>query len=530
VEIENKVQKPQWEVKIADDKLKVTLTVIPGYYLYRKLKDKKPGDHIQLEVEERKELYPIETGMILDRLKEMGVVYGIDYLEILRACTAGEAGTYVIAKGKEPVPGEHGRFVPMKELDMKVGLKERSDGTIDYREFREFPSVERGQVIGMIQPPVPGKPGTTVTGEPAMPPEVLPLVVSEGKGVALADDGVKVVATEAGTPDIKIRGQSVRISVKPKLLIEKDVDLETGNIHFPGDVQITGSVQNEMLVEAQGNVSVLGNVYMAKIVAGNSIVVQNNIITSDVTAGQDNMLVVELSQKLKEIIEQMKQMVTVIDQLSAVPAFKRTTFTRTGLGPIIMILCDGKFKSFRSLITSFMAKLKEGKESLDPVWFEFGEQLKNGFGIASEFKSVNDINRMIQKAEELYSQTWDAQEDSGCFIKAKFVQNSEMVSSGDISIVGQGVYNSRLYAGGFIQIDGFVRGGEIYAAKGISIGEAGTKGGIMTKISVPKGRTIRIQNALEDTVIQIGQKMHRFLLKTSNVYARLDEDGQLQIM
>ncbi len=529
VELENEVQEPHWEVKMADDKLKVTLTVMPGFYLYRKLKDKKPDSHIQLEVEERKEPYPIETGVILDRLKEMGVVYGIDFTEIARACAGGEAGTYVIAKGIEPVPGKHGRFVPMKELDIKVGLKERSDGTIDYREFKEFPSVERGQIIGVIQPPVPGKPGTTVTGEPAMPPDVLPLAVYEGKGVALVDDGVKVIATEAGIPDIKIKGQSVRISVKPKLLIGKDVDLETGNVHFTGDVQIAGSVQDGMLVEADGNVSVFENVNRAKIIAGNSVIVQNNVITSDVTAGKNNMLVVELSQKLKEMIEQMKQMVAAIHQLSAVSAFKTTTFTRTGLGPLLMILCDGKFKSFRSLTASFIAKVKDGTEYLDPMWIGLAEQLKNGFSIASDFKSVEDIIRLIQKAEELYSHTQDSPENSGCFIKAGFVQNSQMVSSGDISIVGQGVYNSRLYAGGFIQVDGFVRGGEIYAAQGISIWEAGTKGGITTKISVPKGKTIRIHHAMEDTVIQIGQKMHRFLQKATNVYARLDEDGTLQI-
>lgn len=104
-----------------------------------------------------------------------------------------------------------------------------------------------------------------------------------------------------------------------------------------------------------------------------------------------------------------------------------------------------------------------------------------------------------------------------------------MYSAGDIHIVGEGVYNSKLYGKGTIQIDGYVRGGEIYAGKGISIREAGSKGGIPTKIQVPKEQSIIINRALEGTVIQIGDRTHTFTLEMHFVRARLNENGVLLI-
>lgn len=531
VELQDEVHDPTWELKLSDNKMEAILKVTPGTRILRRLKDKSPSNFVQLEVNEKKIPIIIETGPIMDKLKEMDIVHGVDYFEIARACMSEEVGSFIIANGTPPTLGKHGYFKPVQEVEIKKGLKERSDGTIDYREIQEFPSADRGQVIGVVHPPVPGFPGTSVTNEPVFPPEVSPLAVCAGRGVALVEGGARVVATDAGHPEIIVKGQLAKISVVPKLLIGRDINLQTGNVHYIGDVEIVGSVQDGMIVEAQGNVLVRNNVNMAKVTAGSSVIVQNNIISSEITAGRSNLLKAEIFQIVGELIEQMRQMAVAINQLSSVSAFKVTSFTRTGLGPLIKILCDGKFKSFPPLTMTLINKIKSGTDTLGDEWIEFSQRMHNGFItiLSSDLRSGEDIMSMIKTAEELYASIQDPDQEENCFIKASFAHNSQIYSSGDILIVGQGIYNSKLHAGGFIEVDGFVHGGEIYAARGIKIGEAGTKGGIVTRITVPKSETIKIKMALEDTVIQIGTKSHRFIVQAYNVFARLDDNGQLII-
>lgn len=531
VELQDEKHDPTWELVISDNKMEAILKVTPGKLIRRRLKDKTPSNYVQLEIDEKIIHIIIETDPIMAKIKEMGIVHGVDYSEIARACMSEEAGSFIIANGTPPRPGKHGFFEPVQEVEIKKGLKERSDGTIDYREIQEFPSADRGQVIGIVRTPVPGIPGTSVTNELVFPPEVCPLSISVGKGVVLLEDGTKLVATDVGHPEVIIRGQFAKISIIPKLTIGKDIDLQTGNVHYIGDIEILGSVQDGMTVEARGNVLVRNNVNMAKINAGSSIIVHKNIITSQITAGKSNFLKAEISHILGDIVEQMKQMAVAINQLSSVSAFKVSSFTRTGLGPLIKILCDGKFRIFPSLATTFINKIKSGSEVLGEDWFAFSERMYNAYipPHSSNLQSVEDVLRLIKTAEELYASTQNWDEEENCLIKASFVHNSQLYSSGDILICGQGIYNSNLYAGGFVEVDGFIRGGEIFAAKGVQIGEAGTKGGIVTKITVPKSETIKIKIAMEDTVIIIGTKSHRFLIQTLNVCARLDDEGQLII-
>jgi hypothetical protein len=530
VELQDEVKEPEWELRLSEDKMSVALKVVPGYRIQRRLKNMAPATHVQLEHEENKIPLIIETDPIMDKLKEMGVVYGIEYAEIAAACTAEQAGTFVIAKGSPPSPGKNGCFMPIHETEIKKGIKEREDGSVDFREIQEFPTVVPGQVLGNILPPVEGIYGTSVTNDQIPPPEVYPLIVQEGKGVSLVDEGMKIIATDAGHPEIVIKGQLAKISIIPKIVIGKDVNLETGNVHYAGAVDVHGSVQDGMCVEAEGDVTIGTNVNRAKVIAGGSIIVHRNIISSQVTAGNRNIMLAEISQLLAQIVEQMKKMAGAINQLSQVSSFKVSSFARTGLGPLIKILCDGKFKTFPPLMAAFIHKVKSSAEWLDADWIKLCADLHKGLIVVGsvEIKSVDDMLILIHRAEELIADS-EVGPETECFVKAGIVHNSQVYSSGDVYVVGQGVYNSKLYAGGCIRVEGCVRGGEIYAEKGIYIDEAGTRGGIATKISVPTDETIRIKLALEDTIIQIGSRMYKFLEETPNVHGRLNEHGELKL-
>ncbi|WP_186445966.1 FapA family protein [Paenibacillus cremeus] len=525
VELSDEERAPKWELLLSDNKMEALLKIVPGVRIYRRLKDAAPSNFIQLEVEEKIIPIMIDSGSMMNEIRAIGIVHGVDYTEIARACTSDEAGTFIIAKGNPPTPGKNGCFLPIKEVTIKKGVMERPDGTVDYREIQEFPSVERGQVLGVIQPPMPGIPGQTTTNEFVPPPEALPLTVQEGRGVVLVEDGTKVVAIEAGQPDIKMIGTTAKISVVPKLVVGTDVSLQSGNVRYIGDVEVLGSVQDGMLVEAQGNILVHGSVFKSKIIAGNSVIIHKNAISSTISAGKSSMLEQELTGILGGVYNQLSQMMVAMHQIMSVSAFKVRTIDRTGLGPLLKILCDGKFKSVPPLIISLCNKIKTGKCELDPEWLSLAELLHQNFITpqASGLRSMYDLEVFLKKVEMVYKSAATEKEAVNCFIKASYLQNCELYSAGDIQIAGNGIYNSKLYAKGMIQLDGYVRGGEIFAEKGVKIREAGTKGGIPTKIQVPKDQTIMINCALEETVIQIGNKTHTFTRETQLVRARLDE-------
>src|SRR5690606_8290068 len=152
-----------------------------------------------------------------------------------------------------------------------------------------------------------------------------------------------------------------------------DVDLESGNIRFIGDLEITGSVQDGMTAEAKGTLTVRRNVYAARIAAGESINVMHNIISSDVSAGRQDMIGAQLSRMAASIGRQMKQMIEVLRQLASVPAFEQS-LARTGLGPLVKALCEGRFKELPASIGMLQRELAKGDGMLGEEWKQFALQ------------------------------------------------------------------------------------------------------------------------------------------------------------
>lgn len=526
VETEEKMREPEWDVTLSDDQLEAYLHVVPGYSLRRTLKDREPDYYVELEVSVRKELIPVELEAVMQRLDSLGVKAGLDFESIVRACQSEEEAVFVVARGIHPIPGTHGCFVPFKELEVKNQFKQRTDGTVDFREFQDIPSVERGQVLGLIQPPVQGKPGTSVTGNPVLPEEALPLIVVEGRGVEIVD-GIKIVAMEAGQPVMKLDGRYASASIVPILTIPHDVSLKSGNVHYAGGVDVKGSVQDGMLVEAFHGVTIRGNVNMAKICAGHSIHIRHNVITSEIAAGKSNMPAQELNRMLEELLGQLNRMMQAMQQIMSITETKSKAADRNGLAFVINLLCGGKFKTVPRLIIHFCQKIKEEKGTLDKVWPALGEQLVKGFVTPhlSNMNSMKDVQALVKEAGDVYKAYAKDRLDPDCCVSASYVQNSKIYSAGHVEVVGKGVYHSKLYAEGAVRIEGYARGGEIYAGQGIAIREAGSRGGISTRLKVPRNREIIMDRVLEGTVVQIGVRTYTFAQEMEHVTVKLSEGG-----
>lgn len=135
------------------------------------------------------------------------------------ACNTSIPGSYLIAEGQWPIEGKDGSFEMTFDTSARfVKPKRRKDGTVDYREIKEFPTVNEGQVLGYVMPPVPGVPGINVKGEPVPPSPIHEVIPVEGRGTVWTDNGSQVVAIMSGMPQVHQQGTRIRVSILPLLM------------------------------------------------------------------------------------------------------------------------------------------------------------------------------------------------------------------------------------------------------------------------------------------------------------------------
>lgn len=218
--------------------------------------------HIKSLYEVEKIVFPLEDSQVQPFFKNI-----VDH---------GKSGKKIlIAEGTPPVPGRPEMIELRKEMTLKIGKMDET-GRIDYKEKDSFIVVNEDEVIAEVLPMIPPENGVNVRGE-----ETIAKIEGEnpyriGQNVRKDPDNPSlIVAASDGVLEIDEDG---KIHVENKLTIHGNVNLETGNVHFPGTVEIKGTVETGFLVEADGNVLVHDNVEDAKIVSGGNIIVLNGVI------------------------------------------------------------------------------------------------------------------------------------------------------------------------------------------------------------------------------------------------------------
>ena len=527
LKVENEEKPTRWKISMDEQRLKVFLHVEPGHKMIRNVPDIAPDHHIEIVVEEKSEiLNSINYSEVMQRLESLRVKHGFHQDEIVRAMEAKEPGIFEIASGRSPISGKDGWIELKVNLDSTKGPKEKDGGLVDFRDLHTIPTVDRGKVIAIIHPPVPGQIGCTVTNEPLPAKQTLPIVLKAGQGVSIVDD--KVVSTEPGRPRIEQRGQLVKVAIMPKLTHMGNVDLSSGNIRFMGDVEICGAVEERMIVEAEGDIMIHKAVNFASITASGAITTFGSIIGSEVSAGKNNLLVTELGHLLGNINQNIEKIISLIKQLTISPAFKSSDFSRGGLQPLIRILMEKKFKNFPPLVKKYVEIVRRGEGYLhDDAWREVSVSLSQLFlSLTNEVTSLERIELLSKKITQLHEIS-KVQVEPNSYITIPNAQNSSLYSSGNILILGQGCINTKIHAGGKLLIEGILRGGEVYGRLGVELNEVGSESGTPTAISVPGDQTVSINKAMEGTTIKIGNVKYMFKEMRHRVKARLNENEKI---
>ncbi len=212
---------------------------------------------------------------VVNEIRAQGITQGILHEKLRGALATGHCSKLLIARGEEPVQGEHARFEALLDQKEEELAEIDEDAVVHYADLGHLLLINVGDPLMRRTPPVPGVNGVNIKGQvvPALPVPDLGFNKDCVGAEPSKDDPDLLVAAIAGQPQLITNG----VKINPIVEIE-DVDLSTGNVEFSGTVKIKGDVKTGMRLRVAGDVFVGGTVEAAEIIAGGNITVKGGII------------------------------------------------------------------------------------------------------------------------------------------------------------------------------------------------------------------------------------------------------------
>ncbi len=215
-----------FEITISDDQTSATLKkILPDQSDYEKY----------------------SSAEILDLLRHKHISFGIlDDDAIDTWLSKSNIDQVIIASGDAADPGENGSLKFHFETEFTNPGKINEDGTIDFRDRGEIPFVEKDTLLAQKKPARESKPGMSISSTPIPVEETIDPAFEAGPGTQLSEDGLSIHAAIDGQPHLDKLGT---ISVNPELVIPGDVDYETGNVDFKGNIVVKGRIKEGFKVK-----------------------------------------------------------------------------------------------------------------------------------------------------------------------------------------------------------------------------------------------------------------------------------------
>ncbi len=124
-----------------------------------------------------------------------------------------------------------------------------------------------------------GKPGIDVNGNPILVSDTNDIALKCGDGTLLSQNGLEVHAKIDGQPNLTLAGD---LSVFAELIVDGDVDFNTGNIDFDGNVVVKGTIIDGFTIKC-GNLNAK-EIFGAKIFAIGDVHVSGGILRTQIKA------------------------------------------------------------------------------------------------------------------------------------------------------------------------------------------------------------------------------------------------------
>ncbi len=185
-----------------------------------------------------------------DLLSKNNINHGIKEIDINKLITGK---SYCIAEGSYPEKGADAKVTYLEIPERKPVIHE--DGKADYFEMNFIFEIKEGDWLGEKIPAQPGIEGKNIFGETVPAPfgDDIPLQYDPDAAREVVENGkIVLYASKSGA----VENQNGLLTVKNHLMIDRDVGIATGDIHFDGSVSIKGTVNSGFSVRATGDISV----------------------------------------------------------------------------------------------------------------------------------------------------------------------------------------------------------------------------------------------------------------------------------
>ncbi|MCP4644649.1 MAG: DUF342 domain-containing protein, partial [bacterium] len=232
---------------------------------------------------------------------------------LIATCVEDEQGKAIrglkVIEGTPPTQPRHGKVIWAGDFFSSGFVIDEETGTIDYREKKAQPAVEKGQLLAHLIPRKEGHDGLDVFGKRVPAPRAQPVRLRAAGGVELDEEENTCTAAQDG----RVRYIDNMLTVDQIYSVDGSVGLGTGNITHPGALIIEEDIETGVRVKADGDISVGGIIESADLETGGDLDVRGGItgrlqnpiraaghvqarfiLEAEVSAGQDIMVANEI--------------------------------------------------------------------------------------------------------------------------------------------------------------------------------------------------------------------------------------------
>jgi len=150
--------------------------------------------------------------------------------------------------------------------DDAKGDSESEDESVCFYNQSVYTVVSEDDILGQVYPEVPGEEGKDVKGKTLAARTAKPLDFKYDETIAI-DEQNQIVAKSEGV--LIINGMTALIS--DTIEVNQNVDFNTGNIDFNGNIIVHQGVKDCFVVKASENIEIRGLIEAATIIAGNDL-------------------------------------------------------------------------------------------------------------------------------------------------------------------------------------------------------------------------------------------------------------------
>lgn len=488
------------------------------------LNDVKENREIELKfsVSEQKFPIPYTVNEVYDALSDSGIVFGLIKESIEQIPALKEVNNILIAKGKEVIDGIDDKINIKFEMDNRnKKLIEDEEGKVDYKSIGRVESVEPGFILATREEGQDGEDGVDVKGNKKKHKVAKKYQLKAGEGCELKDENT-VIASMKGKPSVK----GNIFCVYDVHIIEKDVDIKTGNIDFIGDVIVHGNVKEGMELKVGHDLIINKNVESAKINSVGDIEIIGNVINSHINAGGDDVLKINKIHDL-EILH--SQLTTLIDTVRHIKEFN---LLGKGIhdGEIVKVLIENKFKQIAVIGEGFVKSVSQSNNKWEQELCIYISHKLLGFAPLN-IKNVSELEGIIETVDNL-KQYLSGALAMPAEIKLSYCQDSTIKCSGSIFITGKGEYISSITSNENVIFESpgsLARGGVIKAKNEIKCKKVGSEGRVSTKLIVEAGGHIWADIAYQNTCFMIGGREYILETDSKDIHAYLNNEGELVV-